>query len=179
MPSPQGTMLTMVIGRFHWQQREYELARTFLFLACKSGGNLGRLVEIQLATMLDPFPNSTSVTDDAVLALHVDSAERHLQEHPYPQHPQLELELDKHALSAIGAANDPHVHCMLSIFHVNVSHMANLRYRIATRVWPALSHESKFIHKQRRPNKVKKIKLGIASGILSPGSSVTSDFSGV
>jgi hypothetical protein len=134
-----------------------------------------------------PFPNSTLVADDAVLALYVDSAERYLQEYSYPQHPQLELELYKHALSAFGAANDPYVHCMLSIFHlsfyhgadVNVSHMANLNYRIATRVWPALSQESKFLHKQRRPNKVKKIKLGIASGILSPGSSVTSDFSGV
>jgi predicted O-linked N-acetylglucosamine transferase (SPINDLY family) len=148
----------------------------------KVGGDLHLSVAIQYATMLDPFPNSSQAADDAV-ALYIDSAERFLQDL------SPKLELDEHALSDMipCAANDPYVHCMLSIFHlsfyhgagVNVARMANLHYQIATRVWPALSYESKFIHKQRSSNTVNKIKLGIASGALSPGSSVAAEFSGV
>lgn len=183
LPSPQGIVLSMVIGRFRWERREYELARTFLGLAFKHGGDLRLSVAIQLSTMLDPFPNSTQAADDAV-ALYIQSAEQFLQEDPDRQQPQYEL--DEQALSGMvpGAADDPYVHCMLSIFHLSFYHaadvakMANLHYQIATRVWPALSYESKFIHKPR-PNTVNKIKLGIASGFLSPGSSVAADFSGV
>ena len=183
MPSPQGIALALLIGRYRWERKEYELTRKFIELAYKSGGDLHVSAAIQYATMLNPFPNSTQAASDAV-ALYIDSAERFLQGTPR------EVELDERALSNMvpGAANDPYVHCMLSIFYlsfyhgadVDVARIANLHYQIATRVWPALSYESKFIHDQRSSNTVvDKIKLGIASGALSPGSSVAADFSGV
>lgn len=36
MPSPQGTILAMIIGRFYWERRDYKLARSFIELAYKS-----------------------------------------------------------------------------------------------------------------------------------------------
>ena len=146
MPSPQGIMLAMVIGRFRWERREYDVAVQFLEMASQTGD---LCVAIQMATMLHPFPNSTHQADQ-MLHKFMTTAQAFLWKHPHPILDELKL-----STSVMGAERDPFIHCVLSIFHLSFYHRADvaraaqLHAQIATRVWPSLNYTAKALrHRQ-------------------------------
>jgi predicted O-linked N-acetylglucosamine transferase (SPINDLY family) len=83
-----------------------------------------------------------------------------------------------------GAEPDPYVHCMISSFTLSFYYQADTaavmstNYQLALRGWPRLDYVAPHVHSPR-DNCVSKIKLGVISGALSEGHSVTEDFSGI
>jgi hypothetical protein len=187
MPSLPGTFLAMVIGRYRWEKREYDAAYKFIRLADSALQSLGienTCTAVSLATMLHPFPNSTQQADE-MMDRYVKTAEAFLRKYKNPK-------LDEKQLSqtVAGAGEDPYIHCALSIFHLSfyyradVAKAASLRHQVIARVWPQLTYQSPKFPPKASTMKTcmatpDKIKLGIASGFLTPQSSVAADFMGV
>jgi predicted O-linked N-acetylglucosamine transferase (SPINDLY family) len=177
----------MVIGRYRWEKREYDAAYKFIRLADSASQSLGienTCTAVSLATMLHPFPNSTQQAD-SMMDRYVKTAEAFLQNYKNPKLNEKQL-----SQTVAGAGEDPYVHCALSIFHLSfyyradMAKAANLHHQVVARVWPQLTYQSPKFPAKAATMKVctaatKKIKLGIASGFLTPQSSVAADFMGV
>jgi hypothetical protein len=191
MPTRQGAIIADIIGRFRWERREYEKSRRFIGIASRSTDDISLSIcaGAQLATMLDPFPNSTKHADDSVEAYYYYSSKLLADLQKYNG------VLDENALSANvpGAVPDPYTHCMLSIFHLSfyyradVARVANTHYNIAKAIWPELDYGPSKHNKldksssssKGKPCRDGKIRLGIISGCLAINHSVVADFSGV
>lgn len=97
-----------------------------------------------------------------------------------------------------GAASDPYVHCMLSLFSLSFYYRADTaataarNYEMSARAWPALAkYKAAHVlrHEQQQQQQTanarptacvqRKIKLGVIAGVLSEGHSVSEDFGGV
>ena len=197
MPSSAGLRLAMLVGRFRWEQQDYMQAYYYFQLAMRATrlmaneGTAQTCVAVSLATMLHPFPNSVEHADK-MYHHYLTSARRFLEAHQRdegrPNFDQAEL-----AASVPGAAEDPYVHCVLTIFQLSfyyradVAEAARLHYQVATSVWPELKYVSPSVVRPTTPPHLdthkpcitRKIQLGVASGFLTPGSSVSEDFKGV
>jgi predicted O-linked N-acetylglucosamine transferase (SPINDLY family) len=207
MPSENGMFLAMFLGRYWWEDKDYQKAFDFYQMALQAttstsqqkGTTAKTCVEASLATMLHPFPNTTQQADE-MYEVYMKSARNFLQRRRRQQqqsvddHPEVFNDIE---ISMIpGAANDPYVHCILTLFHLSfyyradVAEAARLHYQVATTVWPQLNYISPLVAAKKptipphqnhhhKPCVTRKIKLGIASGFLSPGSPVSADFGGV
>jgi predicted O-linked N-acetylglucosamine transferase (SPINDLY family) len=192
LPSPQAMSLAMLVGRYHWEQGEYDVAYRFMTLAYDMSQSLkidNVCAEIFLSTALNPFPNSTNHAD-IMIHRYMDAAESFLNKYK-TNRPRL----DEKQLGAtvVGTADDPYIFCAPNLFHLSFYHRANvaraahLRHQIVSRVWPQLEYTSVDVvpywdgyHEKRCIQKdTTKIQLGIASGFLTPKSSVAADFSGM
>ena len=141
-------------------------------------------MQMQLASMFDYFPVSTGQADSALAALTFHADDLLSQDNWY---------INEEFLSANmpGAANDPYVHCMLSLFSLSFYYradtatVASRNYEMAARAWPSLANYQAPHVKQHDQETVadscvdRKIKLGVIAGVLSEGHSVTEDFGGV
>jgi predicted O-linked N-acetylglucosamine transferase (SPINDLY family) len=192
LPSLQGMSLAMLVGRYRWEQGDYDVAYHFMTLAYETSRALdidNVCAETFLATALNPFPNSTDHADDMVHR-YMDAAESFLKKYEFTK-PRLD---EKHlGVTVSGTSDDPYIFCTTNLFHLSFYHRANvaraaqLRHQIVARVWPQLEYTNVDVvpywdgyHEKRCIEKgTTKIQLGIASGFLSPKSSVAADFSGM
>jgi len=184
---PQTMAIAATIGRYRSQRKEYVKGKYFTELALDLSKRYYRngdpCLQLQLASMFDYFPISTGQADSAVNALNF-YAEDLLSR---------EWSINEEYLSANtpGAASDPFVHCMLSIFSLSFYYRADTtatasrNYQLASRAWPSLAnykapHVTEYEHRSI-PNtcESRKIKLGVISGVISEGHSVSEDFGGV
>ena len=201
---PQTMIIAATIGRYRSQRKEYIKGKYFTQLAWElskkfNGPHGDACIQMQLASMFDYFPVSTTQADSALEALNFYADDILSSSQPDTSTPTSPL-LNEDQLSANmpGAANDPYVHCMLSLFSLSfyyradVASTARRHYEMAVRGWPALAH---FVapHVQRYEQQQqqqqnnglltcqqnRKIKLGVIAGVLSEGHSVTEDFGGV
>lgn len=187
MSSPPGMYLAMVVGRYRWEQKEFDKAFAFFHMANNAAKELQTeniCIAMSLATMLHPFPKSVKFADE-MMALYFTEAEKFLKEYKHPKMDELAL-----SQTVAGSAADPCVHCALSIFHLSFYHRADvaraarLWYRVVTRVWPQLVYTSpNYIgpssSSESKKCTTEKIRLGIASAFLSPHTSVADDFGGM
>lgn len=186
---PQTMTIAATIGRFRSQRKEYVKGKYFTELALelskKHSKNGDPCMQMQLASMFDYFPVSTGQADSALAALtyHADDLLSHEK-----------WSINEEFLSANmpGAANDPYVHCMLSLFSLSFYYRADTaatasrNYEMAARAWPTLADYVAPHLKQYNQELTtaascvdRKIKLGVIAGVLSEGHSVTEDFGGV
>jgi len=198
MPSPAGLRLAMMVARFRWEEKDsmeayyyYQLSyRAIKLMPDEKSAEI--CVTSSLATLLHPFPSSV-VHADEMYHLYMQSARSFLE--TYRKSPESLPSLNEQELAATvpGAAEDPYLHCILTMFHLSfyyradVAEAARLHYEVATAVWPRLNYASPHVllplvppHLDtQKPCTTRKIQLGIASGFLTPGSSVAADFGGV
>lgn len=197
MPSQAGMRLAMLLGRYKWEQNDYMQAYYYFQLAIRASsflpdeGTAQTCIAVSMATMIHPFPKSVEHAD--TMYRHYLASARHFllsREQPEGRPP-----FDQNALATTvpGAADDPYLHCVLTLFYLSfyyradVAEVARLHYQVATSVWPELNYVSPAVvlpttppHLDtHKPCTTKKIQLGIASGFLTPGSSVSADFGGV
>jgi len=206
MPSYQGMILASVIGRYRWEQTEYTTAQKFLNIANdnmylkKKEEDL--CVTLQLATMIDAYPKSIQEKQ-----LSIDKFQNRLEKFLFKHKDTKHVVLDEHTLreSIPGAAADPYVHCICSLFNLelyyvdNIAHLASIYYQSIIKIWPKLSSDYFDLQKnnllpprkQRKQQhedesndskycrKNNKIKLGIASGLFNINTPVEQDFQGV
>ncbi|CAB9523047.1 Inherit from COG: protein N-acetylglucosaminyltransferase activity [Seminavis robusta] len=203
LPSAGGMRMAMMLGRYRWEIKDFLKAFYYLTLASRAApivpgpdGNQDTsklCVDASLATMLHPYPNTTRQADQ-MYELYMKTAREFLQER---KRTGSKTRWNERELEVVpGAAEDPYVHCILTLFHLsfyyraNVAEAARLHYQVATSVWPELKYTAPSVvpklptvppHQNihNKPCVTRKIKLGIASGFLSPGSSVSADFGGV
>ena len=201
MPTAPGMALAMLIGRYRWEQRDFEEAYNWLYLAVRAAQALGlsnTCAEASLATMLHPFPNSTQQADQ-MMEQYMQTAKRFLQSHPESNRSIWQMDEQLLARTVAGAGDDPFVHCILTLFHLSfyyradVAQAAKLHIQVAERIWPQLAYRSPNVGDNKladttspsslvqsnKPCVTRKIRLGIASGFLIPQSSVSADFGGV
>eukprot|EP00978_Attheya_sp_CCMP212_P034482 scaffold144649_cov44-Attheya_sp.AAC.1 len=186
---PQTYMIAATIGRYRSQLKEYAKARRFTQTALKLSKRHGNprdqhgdiCVQIQLATMLDYFPNSTDAADAAVSSLTA-YTDRLLEEPGWS--------VDDAEVSKIpGGANDPYVHCSLSMFYLSfyyradVAAVASRHYEVARRAWPALNTTAEFVKRydeqEDHPCVDRKIRLAVVAATLSEGHSNSESFQGI
>jgi len=98
--------------------------------------------------------------------------------------------LNPQLIQMVPGATDTYVHCLCTLFHhsfyyhTDIALATNLHYQVAKAVWPELHYISrKFLaddgrtFKKPKPKMVKrKIRLGIASGHFTEGSSVVEEY---
>jgi len=136
---------------------------------------------LQLATYLDPFPVSVAAADE--------SYRRSMSQMDFLSSFD-DLPLDPRTLALIPmAAQDPYVHCGLSsIFSHSFYYRGDPKAALSKftsvvlKAFPKLKYETSGLPPSK-PDKKKvvdrRIRLGIASGFLTEGSSVSEDFKGV
>jgi len=203
-------MASGLLGRFYYERSDLEKSARLLrqaFEISKSNSHKKEVGEIcthmQLATHLEMFPKSNE---------HVDRTDAKMEEYAtslldlyHRKHPDAKLNMDFMAMMMPGFANDPFVHCHLSLFYLSfhyradVARIANLFYRLATTIFPNLlrtaKHVKRFEEEQKRLREQngigdesggiiqtcvnRKIKLGVVCAVLSEGHSVSDDFGGV
>lgn len=198
MPSPQGLRLAMLLGRYRWEHRDFRESYYYFQKAMQAAyqladeGTTRVCIEVSLATLLHPFPNTTAQAD-LMYEQYMDRARLLLQWRQENKHQLPTFEESILAQTVPGAAEDPYVHCVLTLFHLSfyyradVAEAARLHNQVAASVWPKLLYKSPQVVKpdipphlsSDKPCVTRKIRLGIASGFLSPGSSVSADFGGV
>ncbi|KAL7541863.1 hypothetical protein ACHAXR_011861 [Thalassiosira sp. AJA248-18] len=201
----QTYVIAATIGRYRSQQKEYAAAKHFTKLALElsqrhpnhhnnnnlGGSNSGIIshtedgdvcLQMQLATMLDYFPDST-IAADAAIADMTKYADR-LLAHPG-------WEINDPAISAMmpGAVADPYIHCELSIFYLSfyyradVAAVARRHYEMASRGWPALNATADFVRKydeeEIHPCITRKLRLLVISAVLTEGHSNSETFGGM
>lgn len=191
MPTAQGYSVAMLIGRYCWEERRYEEAKVFLDMGIRAAEAIPDLDptcgRLSVATILHPFPVSVEHAD----AMWEDYRERATNFHKA----SFSKRIDENQISemVIGASIDPFVHCTLTIFHLSfyyradIALSASLWTKNVLQVWPELGYVSpKFPEletaphlNQDKPCITRKLRLGIASGLLSHQSPVSSDFMGV
>merc|ERR1711935_129162 len=135
-------------------------------------------VTLQLATMIDAYPKSIQEKQ-----LSIDKFQNRLEKFLFKHKDTKHVVLDEHTLreSIPGAAADPYVHCICSLFNLelyyvdNIAHLASIYYQSIIKVWPKLSSdyfdlEKNYLLPPRKQHndskycrKNNKIKLGIAS----------------
>lgn len=175
------------IGRYRSQRKEYTKGKYFTELALelskKHYKNGDPCLQMQLASMFDYFPVSIGQADSALSALNFYADDLLSRK----------FSINEEHLSANmpGAANDPFVHCLLSIFSLSFYYRADVavtasrNYQLASRGWPSLAdyvapHVKKHTYQTVSDTcDLRKIKLGVIAGVLSEGHSVSEDFGGV
>jgi protein O-GlcNAc transferase len=189
MRFPEAIAITSIVGRYRSQHNEYEKAKRFTEIAyqaskAQSETTEGDLcLEMQLASLFDFFPKTEQQADLVIKDMN-DRIDAFLR--------RSDLVLNEDKLSdAVGpAAPDPYVHCLLSLFQLSfyyradVAAVASKHYQMAAVVWPDLLWTAPHVmeHDQlpsRRPCEDRRIRLGIVSGVITEGHSVSEDFSGV
>jgi len=207
MPSSGGMRLAMFLGRLRWEQRDFMPAFYYYQLALRASESMSPqeqvpsqlCIQASLATMLHPFPNSTDQAD-RMYKHYTKSARQFLQARRAQKKERGTLPTMDQANSAylanfIPGGDEPYVHCVLTLFQLsfyyraNTAEAARLYHQVTTNIWPELKYQSRQAVKkkpttpphldQNKPCTTKKIQLGIASGFLTPGSSVSADFGGV
>jgi protein O-GlcNAc transferase len=184
MPSQDGMTLAMLVARYRWEQRNYDVAYSFMSMARQAAEDLGEenvCAEIFLATLLPECPNTTQQAD-ASLERYMVAAEAFLKKYRTVKPTMDEQKLGK---TVAGTAEDPYIFCTTNLFHLisyhrsNVAKAAHLRHQMVARVWPQLEYTStnvRYYDGETKTCTTQKIKLGIASGFLIPKSSVAADF---
>lgn len=194
MPSVPGMRMAMMLGRYRWEVKDFIKAYYYFQLAFRASSTLQTensakmCVSASMATMLHPYPNTTE-QEDRMYNFYMKSGRQFVEQYKKekPRFDETELML------VPGAADDPYVHCILTLFQLSfyyqadVAEAAYLHYQVATTLWPKLNYVSPTVNKpeipphlnDKKPCTTKKIQLGIASGFLTPGSSVSADFGGV
>eukprot|EP00978_Attheya_sp_CCMP212_P044690 scaffold318836_cov76-Attheya_sp.AAC.5 len=186
---PQTYMIAATIGRYRSHKKEYAKARKFTEIALElskrrvnphyENGDI--CLQIQLGTMLDYFPDSTDAADAAISSLTA-YADRLLEATGWS--------IDDAEMSKMpGAANDPYIHCALSLFNLSfyyradVAAVASRHYEIARRAWPALNTTAEFVKRydeqEGRPCVDRKIRLAVVAATLSEGHSNSESFRGI
>lgn len=206
---PQAMLIAGFIGRYRAQHREYQKAWYFTEFALQLSKtqkqqqqqsmqqpHIQVCLQLQLATMFNGFPASIKEANDSLQAMIQYADDLLARTTP--------LEIDDAALISVpGAAQDPFVHCVLSLFDLSFYYqadtaaMAARHYELSRRAWPALNttapHVQRYEKQHHRQQKAhmdtttnnnstcvdRKIRLAVVSGALSEGHSVSEDFGGV
>lgn len=204
--SLQAFSLANFIGRYHHERSDYTQAKHFFELAMYFSRKIWSPSEgdactaLQLASMLDTFPESETAADESLRSLNEYAAlflERKNQR------------IDDERLSHMvrGVESDPYAHCMLGLFvlsfyyRADVATVAHNHFRMTVAAWPdttwtaphviayEIEHKNMQLYEPEGQGVVvytaqkhcvhRRIKLGVISGVITEGHSVTEDFSGV
>jgi predicted O-linked N-acetylglucosamine transferase (SPINDLY family) len=192
---PQAMTLAATVGRYQSQKKEYVKARHFTALAWElsqthtpSGDPC---LQLQLATMLDSYPDSTEQAEASLAAL-----DYHAQALLAPSNQEWAIDERHLSLSQPGAAPDPYVHCILpGTFFLAFSNHPNQTavrasrcYQLARHAWPKLHRTAAHVRQYdmqvrrdgaKRPCVSRKIRLAVVAGVLTDGHSVPEDFGGM
>jgi len=186
---PQTYMIAATIGRDRSQKKEYRKARKFTKIALELSKRHGNphykngdvCVQMQLGTMLNYFPGSTDAADAAISSLTA-YTDRLLEV------PGWSID-DAEVSKMPGGANDPYVHCSLSMFYLSfyyradVAAVASRHYELARRAWPALNTTAEFVKRydeqEDHPCVDRKIRLAVVAATLSEGHSNSESFRGI
>ena len=145
---------------------------------------------LMLATMLDDFPTSLEAADESVKTLN-NYADVYLNQR---ERVLINDEMTTQVLPY--SYPDPYIHCALTLFPLSfyyredVAAIASQHYNIVTRAWPKLKeYRAPHVLEMERKDttcdegavgdRQKRIKLGVLSGALKSGHSVSEDFGGV
>eukprot|EP00590_Aulacoseira_subarctica_P004095 CAMPEP_0172428278 /NCGR_PEP_ID=MMETSP1064-20121228/45773_1 /TAXON_ID=202472 /ORGANISM="Aulacoseira subarctica , Strain CCAP 1002/5" /LENGTH=634 /DNA_ID=CAMNT_0013172985 /DNA_START=70 /DNA_END=1974 /DNA_ORIENTATION=+ len=181
-----GRVLASTIARWHIEMAEVYAALPILEAVSNIKQNPTDLcLAAMSATLLHVTPDSIQTADKSI-ARYLDLTQRLIQK--LDRAP--EWRLDEQLLSSAfpGAAADPFVHCMNSLFSLSfyyradVAQVANRHYQIASRIWPKLNYVTKkskrWMTSGKQKSHKKRIHIGIASGCISLKHSVSEDFKG-
>lgn len=195
----QTYIIAATIGRYKAQHQNYGPAKKFTELALKLSKRHAKVggatytndredvcILMQLASLLDYFPNSTQAADMAVSEQmsyfdRLLSAER--------TSPMMWPVNDAAVSTMPGAANDPFYHCAVSMFPLSFYHRADVAllssryYEMIRRGWPQLNTTADFVrdyHRQTQHSCVRrKLRLAVVAGVLYEGHSVSESFRGI
>ena len=164
----QGRFIAFIIGRHSFQIHKYKTAYKFLKLAANSAVATDDSHKIQLATLISGCPES--ITD----------AKEKIKEYNL----RMDELLNKNNINISFIKSDIYNTCVLSAFNLEIYYEADLRlcmnkhYKLTKKILPNLHYIRPHLY-NKKPNRGKPYKLGIASGWLTLNNSVIADFGGV